>query len=320
MKNFKRTLTLALSTLTCFSVMALSACGDEPAPTPNPEQNVDYTAYTKQQWDALDFTGKEIAYQFMGEWEFAEFSMNFAFLLNFYSDGCVKVEQYHRYTEDTTYIYVGYWSEEVTVDGNEITFKNLYARDLDNYLISHDYDYVLFEESDGTYSFGYDFCLAPGQYYRTVDVVGGSDITYGNESAFYSAYKLEQNTPEPDPDPDPEPDTDIEKEVSYTFEQNTGVIIADAEKATAGALIELYTDGTANAKVGFAMNGMFMFQYGVYGEEEGTWSLDGETLTIVLNGVTHTVSVGEGSSFTWSCTYINSEGAAETAIATVVLK
>ena len=80
----------------------------------------------------------------------------------------------------------GYWSEEETEDGNEITFDTLYAVDLDGEtLIAHEYNYTLYEEEDGNYSFGYTFGIAPGMYFRDADVEGSAEVTYKTFEEFH---------------------------------------------------------------------------------------------------------------------------------------
>lgn len=82
----------------------------------------------------------------------------------------------------------GYWSEKDTEDGNEITFDTLYVTSLmGEGLEAHEYNYVLYEEADGGYSFGYDFGIIPGQYFRTVDVAGSSAVTYATLDDFHAA-------------------------------------------------------------------------------------------------------------------------------------
>ena len=54
-------------------------------------EDVDWETYEdwlKEEWDE-----KEIAYQFTGEWELAEYNCLFKFLINLYTDGSAAIDQ-----------------------------------------------------------------------------------------------------------------------------------------------------------------------------------------------------------------------------------
>ena len=125
-----------------------------------------------ENWLTEDWDAKEIAYQFNGTWELAEYGISFNILINLYSDGSALVDQ-RNIASASSYLQFGYWSEELTEDGNEIAFDTLYCSDVEGTsLIAHEYSYELYEEEDGNYSFGYTFGIAPGQYFREADMVG----------------------------------------------------------------------------------------------------------------------------------------------------
>ena len=200
-------------------VLALAACGGDTNPTPSsndttpstnnttpsinnttPSANNDTTPADAQPADttpAFDWTtfegwqeenwdAKEIAYQFSGSWELAEYNMNFNILVNLYKDGSAAIDQRNILTSSSYWMY-GYWSEENTQDGNEITFDTLYVVDLSGGLAAHEYSYTLYEEADGNYSFAYTFGIAPGSYFRDADMVGGSTVTYATFEDFHAA-------------------------------------------------------------------------------------------------------------------------------------
>ena len=112
--------------------------------------------------------------------------MNFQLLINLYSDGSALVDQ-RNISSASSYTQYGYWSEEQTQDGNEITFDTLYVVDLDGSLAAHEYSYQLYQESDGGYSFGYTFGIAPGAYFRTADMTGSDAVAYAPLDDFHAA-------------------------------------------------------------------------------------------------------------------------------------
>ena len=130
----------------------------------------DWTAH--EGWLQEDWDAKTVKYQFTGEWELAEYNIHFMFLINLYEDGSALVDQ-RDIGKASSYCQFGYWSEEQTVDGSE--------------LVAHEYSFELYEEEDGNYSFGYTFGIAPGQYFRDVDMTGGAEIAYPTLAAFHEA-------------------------------------------------------------------------------------------------------------------------------------
>ena len=145
----------------------------------------DWTAH--EGWLQEDWDAKTVKYQFTGEWELAEYNIHFMFLINLYEDGSALVDQ-RSIASASSYCQFGYWSEEQTEDGNEIAFDTLYCTSVDGTeLVAHEYSFELYEEEDGNYSFGYTFGIAPGQYFRDVDVAGGAEIAYATLAAFHEA-------------------------------------------------------------------------------------------------------------------------------------
>lgn len=187
--------------LTALLIVSLAACGGDskptPAPggndptgnnTPTPTEEVVATDWTKfEDWMTEDWNAKTISYQFTGDWALPENDFYYEFCINLYSDGSAIIDQRNTGTASSFTMY-GYWSEKDTEDGNEITFDTLYVISLNGTALeAHEYNYVLYEEADGGYSFGYDFGIIPGQYFRTVDVAGGSTVTYATLDDFHTA-------------------------------------------------------------------------------------------------------------------------------------
>lgn len=208
--------------------LALAACGGEaskpkdsstPPPISTPVQESTSPApansepeQTKTDWIGFadwmgeDWAAKTPSYQFTGEFAQAENGIYLHFLINLYSDGSVLVDQRRLATEamgeGSSYTYFGYWSETDTEDGNEIMMDIVSVTPLEGgELLAHEYNYALYEESDGNYSFGYTFGIVPGQYFRTVDVVGGSEIIYATVEDFYIAMN-EVKIPAPEIQPE----------------------------------------------------------------------------------------------------------------------
>lgn len=201
-----------LSKLACLlmaaaMLLAMAACGptgdgqstptptpagdgsNTPAPTEEPEDKyptkdwTGFTGWTEENWD-----GKDISYQFTGSWSMdGEYAMKYDVLINLYSDGSVLVDQYmvggHSYTQ------YGQWIGADTEDGVELTLDTICEEPLNpgDDMVAYEYNYILYEESDGGFSFGYTINLAPGQYFRTADVKGSSAVTYNTVADFRAA-------------------------------------------------------------------------------------------------------------------------------------
>lgn len=86
-----------------------------------------------------------------------------------------------------SYRQFGAWSEELTEDGNEIAFATLLSTS-DADLVAHEYEYDLYEEEDGSYSFSYTFGIIPGQYFRDAEMVGSAEILYASLADFQAAF------------------------------------------------------------------------------------------------------------------------------------
>lgn len=137
-------------------------------------------------WSYAAWDAKTVKYQFTGEWSLAEYDIYNHFLLNLYEDGTAFCAQQQE--NGTCYCYCGNWSEEMTEDGNEITLNILVVNGGEGFgVIGHAYDYTLYEEDDGAYAFGFTFGLAPGQYFRDVDMDGSSELVYESLEAFTAA-------------------------------------------------------------------------------------------------------------------------------------
>lgn len=184
MKKLSKILALILALTMVF---ALASCSGGETDGGKAEETVETKDWTKfHDWQSENWDSKEISYQFTGDWQLDEYDIDYHFVINFYKDGSAIIDQ-RDINQHSSYIAYGYWSEEKTADGNEIAFDSVEAVDITTLLIDHEYSYSLYEESDGGYSFGYTFALAPGQYFRTVDVIGSSNVTYNTLEAFHTA-------------------------------------------------------------------------------------------------------------------------------------
>lgn len=247
-KNVCKLLALVLALVLAVS---LTACaGETPAPSTTPANNTtpadtqapadntpagtDWAHYSEDQWTAEDFSGKAISYQFTGEWSLPENDIYDFFLINLYSDGSVLVEQYNP--NGISYQQFGYWSEENTEDGNEISLDTVYCTPNpgDTMLVDHEYHYDLYEESDGGYSFGYTFGIAAGAYFRDADVAGSATVVYASVADFHAAMDAAvANAGD---------DTDETEPAEEGEDAPAGDVVATYE---AGSLVlTLYADGT----------------------------------------------------------------------------
>lgn len=139
-------------------------------------------------WMNMDWDAKTVSYQFTGTWELLANNFRYQFLINLYDDGSVVIDQFNA-LRGNGYQQFGYWSEAADEDGNCISMTILFCSPTNQGepLVAHNYEYELYEESDGGYSFGYDFGIAPGAYYRTVDVTCNGEIAYETLAAFEAA-------------------------------------------------------------------------------------------------------------------------------------
>lgn len=236
MKKFTKVLSLCLALVMALS---LAACaGDTPAPSTNPPapsttppaaDNVkDWTGF--HGWLEEDWDSKEISYQFTGYWDMGDpaYGKAFSFLMNLYNDGSVLVNQYQ--TGKADYRYFGSWELVKDPDGDELDITIVEETDEAGDLIDHKYSYVLYEESDGGFSFGYDFGIAAGQYFRVADMTGSKNVTYTSIAAFQAA--ADAAAPAAGDTTEPAGDTT----------EPAGDVVATYE---AGSLVlTLYADGT----------------------------------------------------------------------------
>lgn len=178
MKRFRMLLVFALSSMLMLSACIFASCGEE-----KPETK-DYTGYTEAQWLAEDIDSKTISYQFTGSWSLGgEYAMTYNVIVNLYEDSALVAKA----VGGQTYTFYGYWSGKDTEDGKELSLVNKFGSDLSGGLIDHEYNYTLYEESDGGFSFSYTFYLAPGQYFRDAAMKGGTTVQYATFDAFSAA-------------------------------------------------------------------------------------------------------------------------------------
>ena len=149
--------------------------------------------YSDEQWLAESFDGKEIAYQLVSHepnLDSMDYGFAFSTCINLYADGSAVA--YHRnIIASKTDRYFGFWTLTESEYGNEIalTVRRVVAVDGVS-LLAHKYDYTLYEEEDGNYSFSFDFGITPGAYFRQIGVSGGKDILYPTPEDFYEAVDM----------------------------------------------------------------------------------------------------------------------------------
>ncbi len=298
-------------------VLCLTSCGGSTEPTDSSSAGTtkEYKNYTDEEWKAENLDTKEIGYQLTGVWALDEYNIEFDFCLNIYKDGAAVVEQRDVY-EHESFTYFGYYVQKTTEDGEElnIIFRTEMTDKPEKYgseFTSHAYKYTLYEEMDGGFAFGFDFGITPGQYMRSVDLAGNSTVTYATFSAFNSKVDKESNEG-PSDGGDTSSEAPTEKTVTYTYAQTSGVTI-NGEERKVGVKASLYDDNTAKIEVGFCMSGMFMFDYGLYSTEEGTWSKTGDVISIVIGEKTYS-----GDTFEYTVSYTNTDGGTDNVVANAV--
>lgn len=323
-----------LSKLACLlmaaaMLLALAACGpanadgtptpgagNTPTPTPAPTEaqedkypTKDWTGFTG--WLEEDWDGKDISYQFTGAWSMdGEYAMKYDVLINLYSDGSLLADQYM--TGGMSYTYYGQWTGADTEDGVELTLDTFCestpaAEDL----VAHEYNYILYEESDGGFSFGYTINLAPGQYFRTADVKGSSAVTYATMADFRAAVDAKAPAAGGDEttggDETPAggeeksypahalvlpftPDSSEQLKTEFYAEAGTwGVAFAGAGTYEATdsdeLLFSFVSDGSENYHLDFKANGTYEYSFTTVGlTETGTWTWTDWALTVTTAG------------------------------------
>ena len=202
----KKHLVRALAVIMALSmVFALAACGESAPATTESQSSESQTAPAEtaaeepaeaegREWRGFhgwleeDWDSKTPEYQFTGYWDMgdAEYGIAFSFLMNLYNDGSVLVNQFQA--ERSDYRYYGSWEKVEDPDGDElhINIVEESGGEIES-LIDHKYSYVAYEESDGNFSFGYDFGIAGGQYFRVANVTGSAEVNYASIADFQAA-------------------------------------------------------------------------------------------------------------------------------------
>lgn len=191
-KTFVKVWALALALVMVF---ALAACGGDTgstpsgnnSPTPPAESSNDPAEQTRNWtgfhgWLDEDFESKDVDYQFTGYWDMGdpEYGIAFSFLMNLYSDGSARINQYQAGRSD--YTYFGSWEKVEDPDGDELNINIVEETNESGELIDHRYSYTVYEEADGGFSFGYDFGIAAGQYFRVANMTGSAGAKYTTDS------------------------------------------------------------------------------------------------------------------------------------------
>lgn len=334
-----------LSKLACLlmaaaMLLALAACGpanadgtptpgasNTPAPTPAPTEAQEnkypakdwtgFTGWLEENWDS-----KDISYQFTGSWSMdGEYAMKYDVLINLYSDGSLLADQYGA--GRASYTYYGQWTGADTEDGVELTLDTICEAPLQNVpagapegmvsadYVAYEYEYILYEESDGGFSFGYTINLAPGQYFRTADVKGSSAVTYATVADFRAAVDAAASAPGDETQTGGDETQTGGEEKSYpahtlvlpftpdTSEQLKTEFYCDAGTwgvAFAGAgtyeatdsdelLFSFVSDGSENYHLDFKANGTYEYSFTTVGlTESGTWVWADWALTVTTAG------------------------------------
>lgn len=324
---------LASLLLAACMLLALAACGPANAdgtpanntPTPAPTEPAadkyptkDWTGFTG--WLEEDWDSKDISYQFTGAWSMdGEYAMSYDVLINLYSDGSLLADQYSA--GRASYTYYGQWTGADTEDGVELTLNTICEAPLNagDDMVAHEYEYILYEESDGGFSFGYTINLAPGQYFRTADVKGSSAVTYAALADFRAAVDAAAPTSGDDATGGDATQTGGEEKnypahalvLPFTpdsSEQLKTEFYCDASvwgAAFAGAgtyeatdsdelLFSFVSDGSENYHLDFKANGTYEYSFTTVGlTETGTWTWTDWALTVTTAG---------GNTFTGSVT------------------
>ena len=192
----KKFVAILLALVTAF---ALVACGQS-APAAATEAKAEAKAETAdwahyKDWITTDWN-KAIAYQFTGHWDMGDpqYNIVYDFLINLYEDGsvCGKQAGYGG----RAFTFYGFWTAEDTEDGKEVTLTMRKETPLDDAktyddLLDHKYTYTLYEESDGGFSFAFDFGIIPGEYMRTVDMAGNATVQFETLDAFIASLPQE---------------------------------------------------------------------------------------------------------------------------------
>lgn len=185
--------------LVLVTAFALVACGQSApaaateAKTEAKAEAADWAHY--KDWITTDWN-KAIAYQFTGHWDMGDpqYNIVYDFLINLYEDGsvCGKQAGYGG----RAFTFYGFWTAEDTEDGKEVTLTMRKETPLDDAktyddLLDHKYTYTLYEESDGGFSFAFDFGIIPGEYMRTVDMAGNATVQFETLDAFLASLPKE---------------------------------------------------------------------------------------------------------------------------------
>ena len=168
------------------SAAAPSATPSE-APSEDPQEEArDWSSF--HEWAEEDWDAKTIVYQFTGNWDMGdpEYGKAYTFLMNLYEDGSLQTVQYQA--GKTDFRYYGSWDVIEDPDGDEVNI-NMAEMDanLGEGMVAHRYGYTVYARADGTITFDYDFCMAPGQYFRVTALTGSKEVQFDTIAEFQEA-------------------------------------------------------------------------------------------------------------------------------------
>ncbi|MBR1842467.1 MAG: hypothetical protein IJ788_04250 [Oscillospiraceae bacterium] len=262
-------LTLALALASCGGNTAdekpeakTEAKTDAPAASTEEPAQRNWTGFHK--WLEEDWASKTAEYQFTGYWDMgdSEYGIAFSFLMNLYSDGSVMANQYQDGRAD--YRYFGSWEKVADPDGDElhINIAEETGGEIED-RIGHKYSYVVYEEADGGYSFGFDFGIAGGQYFRVANLTGSKEIKYASVEDFQKAAREGAFVVAPEPTEEAPAEETPAESTGYT----ATVALGD-QSFDASLVLNDETSATFTAAVSF----------------DCTYVKDGNTVTLTLTG------------------------------------
>ncbi len=225
--------------------------------------------YTHKQFYTEDFMKKTPAYQFVKtDCELRE-GMNYDIILNLFDDGEFVISQY---SSSVIMDYYGYWANV----GNSYIFAgiNCYRASVSGSVCNINYTYNLTFNGSAFDTFGLNLALGfaeGGVYVRNTDISGDGSVIYKNVEDFETQRSLTRPAA---------------KEYTPAEGEEEKEVLVEMTSSSANSAMTLYVDNS------------FEFSFKSSGgsfTESGTWALDGDTLSITIDGgetITATLASG----------------------------